>query len=732
MSSLFTLSTPLTEALGWSVVHSLWQATLLALLLRLIINASPHWSASRHYRLAYGTLVLQGLCFLITVWYYYPTHFDLLATTDTLQGFVADELTVTITGESTGYWASNWQAIISSYLPLVSWCWLAGLTFFLLRLAGGWWSWHQLRKHGLEAVPESWQVTFDSIRKRLGVSRLVNFRLSAQVSSPLLLGQLKPLILVPVALVNSLSIAELEMILAHELAHLKRYDFVFNIIQLILESLLYFHPAVWWTGNTIRHLREACCDDYAIQETGQSLHYARTLLHLAERLKTKGPSNFQMAFLGSKHTPLLYRVQRILKQPTKQPDMREKFAVTALLLVLAVAVSLNAAKHDPQEAFFDETPPTILVDTLPQGNLRIVSVEDNGESIEFEIKEGNIEFLKVNGEVIPPERYNEYEGMVTQQLENIPPPPPPPPPPPAPGVPPPPPPPPAPPAPGNGGVHIEIHKDGHRTVIIEDKDMNHLDDVDLEEVEHIEVIKEKGGDRSTVIITKKDGDRAILKLDSDDDIIMLDDELRHMALENEKIIIDLDEDMARVHEEMEHVQAELAREMAKEAEQLVIYERELRELAREQERATTEAEREELAVRREAMRESMRPHRDAMRAHKRVLREELRREMSDLEIELDDMSVIIDDLELSIEEIDIPDIEMISPPTDEWLPAYLQEEGHIEDMENYSIKLNANRIKVNGKRLPDSVHREIMETYEAVNGKPFSKNSSIETVKRSN
>ncbi|RME94504.1 MAG: hypothetical protein D6772_14500 [Bacteroidetes bacterium] len=666
------------------------------------------------YNLAYLTLLLQGLAFGLTAWWTYPVE----VLPGELQGgpplLVVEEITTVLTTSSL---ADGVLISLEPYLPFVLTFWLIGLCFFLLRLGFGVWQWQRLRTVGLSVVPAAWRELLAERCRQLGVGRQVEIAFSTKVSGPMILGQVKPLILLPIGLANQLSLAEVELVLTHELAHLKRYDFIFNFIQSVLEAVLYYHPAVWWTGNQIRTLREACCDEWVTTSPGRSLQYARTLLTLAERTQYND-TLFQLAFLGNRRGALYQRIQYILNQPTKQSDMREKFAVTALLVLLAIGVSLHATSAEANLS----TVPTpfegeMTVDTLPDGNIRF-NLSEDGETFDVELADRKIKRLSINGEEIPEARFPEYEAVVEEKMKDFPAPPLPPPPP-SPGLHglPAPPPRPAPPAP-DGGQHYIIEIEEHQTISLdgEELDIDNLSDIDTDDIATVDVRKGEGGIKTITIITK-DGSTQVMKIRESDGpvVIRTPDGERERVIIRERHRARANQARARAEgvraraeqrQKMRYQQSYHADSIAKQAREIARIERDL-ERQRKGEIELAEEEVQRMKEEQEALEKSL---------------EELTQEMTEeLEIAFDERKLSEMEALQTQEELDL-DIEMpviITNSDSDWLKSYLTDEGYISDPTNYTLKLDNKRIKVDGKRLPEAVHQRVLELYEAVHGEPL-------------
>jgi len=149
-----------------------------------------------------------------------------------------------------------------------------------VRLAGGWVVAARMRSMLVRRAPPEWQETLRQLGAQIGLSRPVRLLVSALVQVPTVVGWLRPVVLVPVGALGGLPAEHLEALLLHELAHIRRHDYLINILQNVAESLLFYHPAVWWVSGHIRAEREQCCDDVAVSISGDALTYARALTQL--------------------------------------------------------------------------------------------------------------------------------------------------------------------------------------------------------------------------------------------------------------------------------------------------------------------------------------------------------------------------------------------------------------------------------------------------------------------
>ena len=219
------------------------------------------------------------------------------------------------------------------------WLWLAGVTVLMARLAAGCWRIHRLRGATIAAPLSSWQPAAEQLARRLRVS--VPFRIveSAVVDAPILIGWLQPLVILPLAAMAQMTAAQVEALVAHELAHIRRRDYAINLLQTMAEALLFFHPGVWWVSRRIRQEREHCCDDAAIAVAGEATVYAEALMALASwREREFQPS------LGAAKGPLLLRIRRLLSLADEhEPSGRGGLLVLGTGVALAAAVMVLSA-----------------------------------------------------------------------------------------------------------------------------------------------------------------------------------------------------------------------------------------------------------------------------------------------------------------------------------------------------------------------------------------------------
>ncbi len=230
----------------------------------------------------------------------------------------------------------NLRAWLLARLDWLVALWAVGVSLLSLRMFLGWLGLGFLRRRA-RRVGEEWAERAAALAARMRVTRPVALLESARLHAPALVGWLRPAILLPSAALFGLTPEQLEAVLAHELAHLRRHDYLVNLVQTLIETLLFYHPAVWWVSKRLRHERECCCDDIAAQVCGDVTVYARALTTLRQVCA----AGTQLAPAAT-HGEVVPRVRRLLRLPTPRSS---RSPLTAALLALSVVASLLLAVH---------------------------------------------------------------------------------------------------------------------------------------------------------------------------------------------------------------------------------------------------------------------------------------------------------------------------------------------------------------------------------------------------
>lgn len=268
------IHTPLAQALGWTLVHFVWQGAALAALLMAALRVFRAGAARRRYTLACLILTAMPLAFAVTlavIWEHRPMA--IAPPIHWTQAPISDGAIYTRAPRF------SWAGILDRLAWLVpAWLvpvwlvpvWFAGVAFFYARGVAGWIAVRRLRRRGVCAPPTEWQTRLDELAVRLRISRPVALLESCFIDTPVLISYLRPVILLPLGCLTGFSVAQVECILLHELAHVARHDYVVNLLQSLAEGLLFYHPAVWWVSRVVRAERENCCDDRVVELMGDA------------------------------------------------------------------------------------------------------------------------------------------------------------------------------------------------------------------------------------------------------------------------------------------------------------------------------------------------------------------------------------------------------------------------------------------------------------------------------
>jgi beta-lactamase regulating signal transducer with metallopeptidase domain/HEAT repeat protein len=344
-----------TQALGWALVHSLWQCALAAAALAALLAVLPARAARIRYALAAATLALTLALPMGTLLRLHRASPETTGDGAVVAGFAptpasqtpaaAPELNPFSPQAARRYGpaapaimvlrlAPRIRARLEPLLPWIVVLWLTGVVTLSLRLASGWLAARRLRALGTRPAPEACIAALHRLAARLRVSRPVRLLQSTLVQVPAVLGWVRPVILLPASALTGLTPLQLEALLAHELAHVRRYDYLVNLIQSVVETLLFYHPAVWWISARVRDEREHCCDDLAVAVCGDAHFYASALLGM-ERLRVTTLPLALSAAGGS----LMGRVRRLVAPPPVEVLPRWTAGVLAASLVLAAGGS---------------------------------------------------------------------------------------------------------------------------------------------------------------------------------------------------------------------------------------------------------------------------------------------------------------------------------------------------------------------------------------------------------
>lgn len=398
LTLIWQLPAPLIEQLGWIILHSAWQTTCIAFVAGLSLAIVPKERASLRYVLLVLALMLAVTAPVLTV----------IVQGIPLNGSIAESRLAAVEADAVQLHSAvgeavrsapspqdarssarnnpkrNWTLQRSELLqPWVRWItglWMVGVAICSLRPLLGCHAIWRLKRFGLDMVSPDVQELLARVSRQLRVRSTVRIAVSTLARAPIVIGYVRPIILMPVSLLTSLPPAQLEAILAHELAHVRRHDFLVNLMQVIVETLFFYHPAAWWLSRQIRIQREHCCDDLVVAAIGDPVDYSRALLAIADQFQHPA------LVLGASDGSLAERVRRILGVETAARSISAWLLILPLVGLLGTAVGSGLfawqGPTEPPAAFSQEQVLAALPDWLrPFHNNGLLATVDRQSNV---------------------------------------------------------------------------------------------------------------------------------------------------------------------------------------------------------------------------------------------------------------------------------------------------------------------------------------------------------------
>lgn len=340
--STFTsfLDSALLSTLGWTLVHFLWQGAAIGLLYALLRHWLRNKSPAARYNLAMLTLMTSALLPIVTFVHLYQPATSANATAAWPSLTVITAASADSSAPTFLPWLNNLHVWLSPWLSWAVLLWFMGVLIMTFRVGHGWQRAHHLRRTAEFPPLPQWESIVKDLSRRLGIRKVVRLAVSTRILVPSVIGWLKPVILLPPSVISGLTPLQIELILAHELAHVRRYDYLWNLVQIVVETLLFYHPVVRWVSNQARIEREQCCDDLVVALHGDPLDYARALTEL-EGLRH--PRSALM--LGANGGQVLDRIHRLLGQSAaSMPAAWGPVLLAACMLLAGGLISSNQIK----------------------------------------------------------------------------------------------------------------------------------------------------------------------------------------------------------------------------------------------------------------------------------------------------------------------------------------------------------------------------------------------------
>ena len=321
-------------AIGWTLIHSIWQCCLVALLIAVSYLFTKKSSAATRYWIntvgLLACVIISGVTFYLN--YHAPsTYVDIVSATPGAEISPNNSQAYTITA----------SYIVNKYINLVVAAWLIGFTLFTSKFIGELFYCQHIKNNHYKTPNQEFLKIFIELKNRVGITQNIQLRLSGIVNIPCVVGYFKPVVLLPASMVLALSAKQIEVILLHELGHIRRNDYLMNSIQTMISLLYFFNPFAQWIASRIDEERENACDDIAVAVSGDAMFYANTLKEFTEMQKIH-PSVVAMA--GRKNL-LLNRIKRLLIHDISSVKTYGKAATIMGIFLLTIGYSITGHSH---------------------------------------------------------------------------------------------------------------------------------------------------------------------------------------------------------------------------------------------------------------------------------------------------------------------------------------------------------------------------------------------------
>jgi len=371
------------KAVGITIFHSLWQGTLLVLLTFIILKVFRGMTPASKYLLLFGTscmiLITAVVTFIIYYQIYrtelvYAVHLtlneNLVLNNDSIEGTISQHLLTTIDG------------FISTNAKTLFYSWFAGVVLMFFWFTGGWIKTRNISRYQCNIIEGEHGNKFNSLLKSMRINNKVVFKETAKINIPALVGWLKPVILLPAGMLGNLPAAQLEAIIAHELAHLKRNDYLTNMLQQLINIFLFYHPAIWWLSSAMEKERELAADVMALNFTRKKTAYVKALTTFQEIIINR--SILATAFSGKKSS-FFNRIIHIINMKHMKPTIFEKSFLLVVIILGIVALIGGSRLNNTmlnEAALIPSVDLNLLVNKETNNDLKEHHLQENAKNIQ--------------------------------------------------------------------------------------------------------------------------------------------------------------------------------------------------------------------------------------------------------------------------------------------------------------------------------------------------------------
>ena len=432
----------LVQAISWTLIHSVWQGILLSLLAAAVILFTKRNSPSLRYNLLTGCLLAFVITVSVTLCLQIQSNTAISASTQINNAGNSTQVITIMPGASNSISMSISRHAINFLNAYSGWIALAWMVITLLRclqLSFGLYGLYRLKKVKSSNAGAYWNSRINVLREQMQINKPVRLLQSGLAKVPSAIGYFSPVILFPCGMLTSMTAGEVEAILVHELAHIRRNDFVVNMLQNLVEIIFFFNPAVLWVSSLVKEERENCCDDIAIEHSCNKRLYINALVTFGELHRHRPP--ILATALGGSNNQLMHRIKRIIYNDNKTlNNMEKKFLAAGIVLtcVFACAFSANIAQqkqpeatqviHDNSSTIIQEKDPdnVLAIDTVPvSGNTyrdmhhQIIQTQRDGKDYEIITQKGEVDQLYIDGERVPDDKKGEYKEVTDDLISKM-------------------------------------------------------------------------------------------------------------------------------------------------------------------------------------------------------------------------------------------------------------------------------------------------------------------------
>jgi len=423
-------------SLGMTLFHSLWQVTLVYILLRFLLLFLKNISSKVKYRLLGSSMLLSLIIACLTFFHYYQNEKVILADTYEMLRGINLELFSENSLQAADSIISGPEGL-QRFLPYIVMLYLAGVFILAIRLVVSMIYLQRYRTQNLVVKDNNLNDCFYSLVRKLNIKKKIILRESLLAKVPIVLGYLKPLVIVPVGLLSQIPFNQVEAILAHELGHIKRNDFLINILQSVIELIFFYHPVIYLISKNMRAERENCCDDIALSHCKDPGTYIKALAGMEGILPLS--SYTSVAFIKNRNH-LLERMKRILKPNVMKTKLSDSIFAgiiilagffTIILTGAATLTNISGKYADPVEnnvsqsiQFRNMYPVSSFQDTIMEyEDNRIIThrknINGDQERIEMTFNHGKLTELIIDGKVIPENDYSKYTDLISSTRDEV-------------------------------------------------------------------------------------------------------------------------------------------------------------------------------------------------------------------------------------------------------------------------------------------------------------------------